>query len=90
VTVDDVSIDNVRDAVAAAWIVDRNVAVEIAKRYGLYDNTCLRCGWGPLAAVDPTNVLMALYGALAYQLCLKCHYDATHEELGKQLRQVGC
>lgn len=82
-----VSVENIRNAIAAAWMVDRDLAVEIAKRYRLYDEVCLRCGWEPIAAVNPTNVCVARYGALAYQLCMRCHYAASRDELVAQLER---
>lgn len=72
---------DIQAAIQAAWIASPPFAAELAKRYGLYDCVCLRCATKPLAAVDPTKVSLHFYGALAYQLCLDCHYAASREAL---------
>lgn len=72
---------DVQAAIQAAWMVDPPFAAELAKRHGLYDSVCLRCAHKPIAAVDPTKVCLKLYGALAYQMCIDCHYATSREGL---------
>jgi hypothetical protein len=78
---DGTRVADVQAAIQAAWLVNKPFAAELAKRYGLYDRVCLRCADRPLAAINPTNVTLAVLGTLAYQLCLDCHYTESRDQL---------
>lgn len=79
---------DIQAAIQAAWMVDRQLAVEIAERYGFYDRICLCCAEKPLAAVNPTKVLRDALGDLAFQLCLDCHYSESRKHLVRTIAAV--
>lgn len=68
----DVDLDDLKDAIRAAWIADPQLAAELAKQYGAYDKVCLCCATRFLNTVNPTRVVREMFGGLAYQLCALC------------------
>lgn len=79
--------EDVCDAISAAWHADHfELAEQIAREYGLYDQICLRCAqrW-PAAAGSPSAELQRQIGAShAYQLCHECAWTLT---IPKRLRR---
>lgn len=68
----DVDLDDLKDAIRAAWIADPHLAAELAKQYGAYDKVCLCCAARFLATLRPSRKLQAMFGGFAFQLCVHC------------------
>lgn len=87
-TLDGVPVVDIQAAIQAAWLADPAFAVELAKRYGLYDKVCLCCVNAPLTAFEPTQVLKDKLGARAYQLCVRCLASETGRYLKREIAKV--
>lgn len=77
---DGVRFDDVCDAISAAWHADHfELAEQIAREYGLYDQVCLRCARRWISAAgSPSPELQRLVGtSRAYQLCNDCRWALT-------------
>jgi hypothetical protein len=71
---DGVRFEDLQAAIQAAWCVDCAFAAELAKRYDLYNQLCLRCADAHITAVDPSEMTKSILGAFAYQLCQNCNW----------------
>jgi len=73
---DGVRFEDVCAAISAAWLADNfDLAEQLAREYGLYDQVCLRCAsrWIASSPHRPPPALIRLVGdRRAYQLCNDC------------------
>ena len=75
---DGVRAEDLGAAIQAAWLAgDRELAKELAERYGLYNQICLCCA---SAYIAPVASVTALWWA--YQLCASCHWRETRPFVG--------
>ncbi len=65
------TIQDVCAAIQAAFLVDRDFATDLAKRYGLYNNICLRCTADRIAS---TSTVTQTAPTWHYQLCNNCYW----------------
>lgn len=73
--------EDVCAAISAAWLAGHRIlAKDIAQRYGLFDQVCLRCASEFISGAPVHVERRQQFSELLYQLCTDCLFKETIDE----------